>query len=142
MAAHPIRTTDTLFNFHDIGPANRFEYSHSRAGRISQRTGTGLRASVSLPALTGAPYGAQPARAGAAAGSNRKAPPHTLPPLYPIKRPPSSVFARELQLDLLSSPARVARMRSRHAPVEAPPWQMVDVRQDPIALYIRRKHKR
>ena len=118
-----------VYGSFDIGPRANFRYSKSRAG---------LRPSISLPTIV-------------PSGGLKPVPPqpppqmpfHRLPPLRSKDapaRPPSTCFANAQTLDLLMSPARYTKMRTRNAPLEL--YALPDPRQDPIALYIKRKLQR
>ena len=126
-----------------VGPSRAFR-GHTTARYSTSRHG--LRPSVSLPALPGA--GGAPGHRLAAMGIGSQPgmgvdavmPFHRLPPIGPAaaRRP---TFDRDY--DTYDTLSRVQRLRAKVPPLPAVPAPPIaDVRQDPIALYILRKHKR
>ena len=135
-------TEGSLYGGSPIGPSQTFRRLPTR-GDNSGVTGRrhGLRPSVSLPAIPSA----QHTRAAPAEEEWRKPrqPPfHKLPPMHDTHggRPPSSCFHNDIDSSFLS-PARLAYMR-RRAPVPLELGPIADPRQDPLLLYILRKHRR
>ena len=119
-----------IFGFLDLGPSRDFR-GHTLARYSSSRHG--LRPAISLPALPGGPI---PVRA-----QPIEAPSHRLPPIGKPQRPPSTCFSRDIEnFPTLGSITRLQRKNPMAVPV--PTIAIADPRQDPIAVYIRRKHKR